>query len=273
MHSRPSKATFKAFVELTKSSGRRKLGACLLPGSKCIQEALRAQLSIDALLMRPESAPAAIEVLGESLFNQLEFQGLVYTLKEQELLRLSGQSSPEGLLAIVDIPLTPSPTQQENSGTTQAIDQRAPSVPQLILDQINDPGNMGSILRTALWFGFEHVALHGACADPWSAKSLRSAMGAQLHLKSVQSCDATSLELWKRNGARFLGLDSNSGSPLSQHSFSNHDVLVMGSESHGLTLPENLLEKTLHINGSGKAESLNVGHAFAICAWARSLEK
>jgi RNA methyltransferase, TrmH family len=257
MHTRPTKPVFKRLVSLTKASGRREQGACLVPGVKCIEEARRAGRSIDALLIRPESEEIAITVLGESLFSQLDFQGLVYTLKEQEMLRLAGQTSPEGLLAVVAI-------QKENL---------EPQAPHLVLDQINDPGNMGSILRTALWFGFKRVSLLGACADPWSTKSLRSAMGAQLHLESVQSVRDEDLILWKEKGARFLGLDSNTGDPLEKHNFDEHDILVMGSESHGLTLPENLLSKTLHIKGGGDAESLNVGHAFAICAWARSLEQ
>jgi RNA methyltransferase, TrmH family len=256
---RPSKPEFKDLLALTKASGRRQQARFLLPGYKCLEEALRAKYEIEALLILPETEDAVRKFFGEDAWKQLDWQGKIKQLKLQEMIRLTDQSHPEGLLTVLAMaPDSPPGTEDD-----------AP-LPELILDNVSDPGNMGSILRTALWFGFKRIALFGSCADPWSSKTLRAAMGAQLHLASVKKVDLSDVESICKQGGLLLGLNSTGGTSLTQHTFAEKEILVMGSESHGLTLPENLLSEELHIPGDELAESLNVGHAFAICAWCRS---
>jgi tRNA G18 (ribose-2'-O)-methylase SpoU len=69
--------------------------------------------------------------------------------------------------------------------------------------------------------------------------------------------------------ARLVGLDAHAGTPLEDFAFLPDDVLVLGSESHGLRVAESRLTARLRIPGSGRLESLNVGHAMAVCAWER----
>lgn len=141
----------------------------------------------------------------------------------------------------------------------------------LALDNINDPGNLGTILRIADWFGFDAVLLSENCVDPYNSKAVQATMGAIFHVPffQVESLELTLTQL-KGQGKLLYTAEMN-GENLKSATLQLPGILIMGSESHGVR-PEisALADKKLFIEGYGKSESLNVGVATGIlCQWFR----
>ena len=244
---RLSRGDFAELNELRRPAARREQARILVPGYKCITELLRAGHDIEQLLLCGDTSDAAEKLVGTETWQRLLREERIFRVRDHEAARLADQPSPEGLLAVAPLPA---------SCDTQR--------PRVILDGVSDPGNLGSILRTALWFGLDPVGLLQG-ADVWSPRVIRSAMGAQFHLQ-LRTLSAEDLETMKAGG-RLLGLDSNGGTPLQDFVTQDNDTLIMGSESHGLQQSAELLSERVWIPGCERAESLNVGHAFAICAY------
>jgi TrmH family RNA methyltransferase len=139
------------------------------------------------------------------------------------------------------------------------------SKPVLFLDRIQDPGNLGTIVRTADWYGVEMICLNKGCVDVFNPKSLQSAMGSHVNLSFLSiEIDQLKLEL---SSHQIVGLDME-GFPLNQYSFKGKQVvLVIGNEGQGLSPKiQESLDVILSIPGASSriAESLNAAIAAAI---------
>jgi len=139
----------------------------------------------------------------------------------------------------------------------------------LALEDINDPGNLGTILRTADWFGVHSIILGGTCADPFGPKALRSAMGSTFRMNVHITEDLPSiLQSWKKHHAdgEILGMIVHGNHTLQAlKELPKHWGMIMGSESHGLSQQiTELITLPIRIDGLGSAESLNVGIATGI---------
>lgn len=133
------------------------------------------------------------------------------------------------------------------------------------LDGLRDPGNMGTILRIADWFGFPYVLCGPGTVDPYNPKVVQSAMGALLRVQAIPM----ELEDLRRSCPKIplLGADMQ-GENLFDYSMPTSGILMIGTESQGLSY--NCLQRAdalLHIPGrGGGAESLNAGVAAGIFA-------
>jgi TrmH family RNA methyltransferase len=187
-----------------------------------------------------DRCPDAI-VVGDGLFDEL-----------------SDVATPTGLLAAVPIPTQPAASPHKGGFD-------------VLLDGIQDPGNLGSILRSAAAAGGTQVWLSKDCADPWSPKCLRGGMGAQFLLRVNDRMElvATAQTFPGRLIALEVGgADSVFGVDLSGSAI----AFVLGSEGRGIT-PElaKLAHQRVRIPMAPAVESLNVGAAAAVCffEWAR----
>ncbi len=135
----------------------------------------------------------------------------------------------------------------------------------LLLDGLQDPGNLGTILRTAEAFALGAVVLCEGCADPFSPKVVRSTMGAVFRLPCVTLPLAEAAERLHRNGLPLYATALHEDSvPLSSVSLSKAAVII-GSEGKGVTEQAlRLSDKRVIIPMKGRAESLNAGVAAAI---------
>lgn len=137
----------------------------------------------------------------------------------------------------------------------------------LILDEISDPGNMGTILRGALAFGFSDVLLLGDGVNPFNSKAIMSSQGAIFSLNIERSSDArNSLLSLKKNGYSLIGTDLKSSIPLGEIKIEEGEklALVLGNESRGVSpLVLSLTDKNIRIEMSG-IDSLNVAMAGSI---------
>lgn len=169
-----------------------------------------------------------------------------------EMERISTLSTPPELLAVV--------RQRQNA---QPIGEHEPV---LVLDRIADPGNLGTMVRTADWFGIRHVVCSPDCVEFYNPKTIQSTMGSfchvQVHVRDL--VDFLKVNNDRRALGTFLG-----GESINEFEFHDNDIIVIGSESNGISAP--VAECITHritiprgrTNGPS-AESLNAAVAAAI---------
>lgn len=178
------------------------------------------------------------------------------TMSDSLFDQLAPVASPVGILALAPLPTV-----------TSAQDGRSF---QVVLDNVQDPGNVGAILRSAAAAGARMAHLSPDCADPWSPRCLRGGMGAQF-LLSVQQHDsvatfAASIE------ARLIACAPNASTSLFDADLSGNVAFIIGGEGRGIS--QELLaraDQKIRIPMRAGLESLNVGAAAAVCfyEWVR----
>lgn len=130
----------------------------------------------------------------------------------------------------------------------------------LYLDQISDPGNIGTLFRSAAWFGFHHIALSKECVDPFNPKVVRAGMGSHFGLTIHTD---VSLDIFS-NSHILVGADHR-GISVADYEVPEKFILVLGSEAHGLSESvRDKLHEMVAIEKRGFGESLNVSVAGAI---------
>ncbi|UYZ64038.1 TrmH family RNA methyltransferase [Hymenobacter weizhouensis] len=237
-----SKAVAKYVHALHLKKYRLRHGAFLVEGGKSVRELLRSQLTTERLCLTADFA--------DKIQAELPAGVPLDLVSEDELTRLSTLSTNTTALAVARLP--PEPPLRPVPGQLL-----------LALDQVRDPGNVGTLIRLADWYGLAGVVCSDTCADPWAPKTVAATMGS-----------FTRVPVWQRNlpawlgtlpaGLPVYGADLH-GDNVHRLSLRPSGVLVMGSESHGLTPEvEAGLTQRLHIPGRGQAESLNVAVSAAI---------
>ena len=173
-----------------------------------------------------------------------------YWVSQEMIKKISGSPSPEPYLATV-----PLPSFSPLNGKTRL----------LALDRISDPGNLGTLIRTALALGCDGIFLTTPSADPFMDKALRAAKGATFHLPLCMGTEEELLSLIKHNNA-FVYIADRKGT--STFSFSLPFVLILGNESHGVSKPLQSQGSSIAIPISNATNSLNVAVAGGILMYA-----
>lgn len=179
---------------------------------------------------------------GETLPPNFRTESVV-VVTEEVLKKISGVAQPETLAAIAEMPAP---------GSLQ--DKKAI----LILDAIADPGNMGTLLRSALSFGWDAVFLTPNCVDPFNEKCLRAAKGATFAIPIIQGSKEALIEYRSP-----IFVADSKGKNILTCQFTPPFALVLGNESHG---PSDFFSKypKISVPISDKMESLNVAIAGSI---------
>ena len=157
--------------------------------------------------------------------------------------------SSQGVIAVIPIPR---PAPPPDPGLV------------LVLDQVRDPGNLGTILRSAAAAGVDLVLLSPGCVDPWNPKVLRAGMGAHFRLPVVEA------ESWDAIGERLAGLavwlaDAHGGTPYDRVDWTAPSALIVGGETTGLSREaESLGRGRVAIPMARDVESLNAAMAATI---------
>ena len=241
-----SKALGKYVQSLHQKIYRHRHGAFLVEGGKSVLELLSSDLETEHVLATAEFADQYRARLPSSLPLSLA--------TELELTQLGTLATNTTALAIARQPVAP---------------PLAPTLPAagllLALDEVRDPGNLGTLLRLADWYNLPGVVLSPGCADAYAPKTVAASMGAFARVR-----------VWERDLTEWLptlpptvgiyGADLE-GDNVHRLTLQPSGVLVMGSESHGLTPGvAAALTRKLHIprGAGGQAESLNVAISAAI---------
>ena len=238
---------FKELLKLAGSSRqRKKTGQTLLDGIHLVQACLVSGSQPLRLLV----TAAALQEREVMVLLQ-ELHGVPLTQLDDKLfVELSELKTPSGLLALIDLPSpTVSPVHSQFG---------------LLLEDIQDPGNLGSILRSAAAAGCDAVFLSKGCADAWSPKVLRAGMGGHFTLSVHESMDL--LAVAAAFQGKLLAALPDAGISLYDCDLRGKLAFVVGNEGAGLS--HALLEATsqrVTIPMPGKVESLNVAAAAAVC--------
>lgn len=243
----PSNPLFKAVLKLADSSRqRRKAGRTLLDGVHLIQAYLDAGLEPQQVLVTP-GAMLAKETA--ELLRRLEGIPLAQ-LDEALFAELTELKTPSGIIALIELP--------RSSRTS------APSRFCLLLEDIQDPGNLGSMIRSAAAAGCDALFLSKGCADAWSPKVLRAGMGGHFVLDIHESADLPAVAA--DFPGKVLAAELRASDSLYTCDLRGHVAFAIGNEGSGLS--ESLLAasaRRIFIPMPGKTESLNAAAAAAVC--------
>jgi len=233
---------------LSRSKERREEQAYILEGVRLLEEGWNAGF-------QPETVcySKSLSARGQELLTRMQAAGIHTEEVQSDLLeRLGDTDTSQGILAIL-------PYQAQALPTAATLT--------LILDGIRDPGNLGTILRTACAAGADLALLSEDCADFLSPKVLRSGMGSHFHIPAL-SLPWVAIDTWCRThlpvGSIFLS-DVSGGHPLWQCDLRQPCALVICNEARGAS-PEarSLTAERIHIPMPGGFESLNASTAAAI---------
>lgn len=217
--------------------GRKRDGRFLCEGGRCCQEAFA-------------HCPELLEwvVVAEGCGSLEQPNCPRFTLPRNELQRLVPTENPQGIVAVLRRPEPPA--------------LRPPEPFSLILDQVSEPGNLGTILRTSWAFGLKQVICTKGSCDVFSPKAIRAGMGAQF---ALEICQVASLDAWRDQQPDVPVWIT---SPRAEVDCFSEDfslpaaALVIGGEAHGASSVAGASEVTIPM--PGMAESLNVAQATTI---------
>ena len=249
---------FKQLKKLADNARERRAeGKTLLDGVHLIEDYLRTFKETDQaepeLIIIPE---------GKS---SLEATNLMQTLVDVNTImlptlmfaELTPVASSTGILALIKTPSFAPPSQLDFA---------------LMLEDIQDPGNLGSMLRTALGAGVQAVYLSKGCTDVWSPKALRGGQGAQFHLPMIEGVDL--LETMQHFSQNFAGntyATTMHGASLYAQDLTAPTAFIIGNEGAGLSQKIiNAATTQVSIPIHENLESLNAGAAAAVCLFERA---
>lgn len=216
----------------------------LVEGHRVIQEVLRANVKLLNIWCSEDYVNTHLKFIDE--LDRSNFKWEIISKKSLE--KVCDSRNNQGVIALLPLP-RPAKFNCDNQSV-------------LLLDNISDPGNMGTILRTAEWFGIQSIVLSSNCVDPYNSKVVRSAMGAHFYINQIIQRELVEIIFQlKESGHIIIGADM-SGTPLSEFTTSKKWALVLGNEAHGLSPGvQPLLDECITIPKSGRIESLNVAVA------------
>lgn len=239
---------FKTLWKLeTSPHERRSAPRTLIDGEHLVAAYRDAHIGEIEIIAAGESALGRATL--RSLFESAPAKRRV-VLADKLLSRVSQVVSSAGLVALVTIPEPP--------GLPEAIGDV------LLLERIQDPGNLGSILRSAQAAGLRDVLLSAGTALAWSPKTLRAGMGAHFRLHIHQDADLCAAA--RRAKGKIIATRADAGRPLYQTDLTGPVAWLFGNEGAGLSREAaSVASHVVSIPMPGKAESINVAAAVAVC--------
>ena len=234
----PGKSKTKYIQSLGEKKFREKEGVFVAEGPKIVKELLKAEFELHEIY-------ALREWLDEN--NKFIKSGETFEITEVELKGISFMTTPQSVLALVKMPVT-------NAFVTNGKII-------LALDGIQDPGNLGTIIRTADWFGVQHIICSKDCADVYNPKVVQATMGSIARVNVIYTDLYSWLQKEKYSSIYAAVLQ---GKDLKKIKIKT-GIILIGNESKGIR-PEilGLANEKITIPGIGKAESLNAAVATGI---------
>ncbi len=239
-----SKSQVSLLKSLQQKKFRSEYGAFLVEGHKSVNEFINSDYQIETIYHTYNFEANLLK-----LSRKINFQGISLN----DLEKISSLKTPQDVVAMVKIPSWPP--------LNNAILQKKFSI---VLDGVQDPGNMGTIIRTADWFGIKNIICSEDTVDVYNPKVVQATMGSLSRI----NVHYTDLEAFlSKIQLPVFGAMLN-GSNIYTTDFGSEGLIVMGNEGNGISPGINkLIRHAVTIPRFGKAESLNVGVATAIfCA-------
>lgn len=244
-----SRNRIKLILSLQKKKAREEEKLYIIEGDKLVKEFLSAKQPVKTLIAKPE------------FLNSLPLvhkQGVdeIIPCGYEELKKITSLKTPHNALAIVKMPEMKMDPEDLKKGLTVA------------LDFIQDPGNLGTIIRAAAWFGIKNIYCSENCVDVFNPKVIQASMGAILHVKVCYTDLHVLFSNATKEGIKIFGatLDGNS---IYSHRLENKGIIFLGNESKGISeevasfITDRIMIPSTYGTGAG-IDSLNVGMAASV---------
>jgi TrmH family RNA methyltransferase len=225
-------------------------GECAIEGVKLVEEAIRAGLRVGAVFFSESARP-----LAEKLLPQIGASVDTLLLHDSDFKAIVPSDAPQGVAALVKL----------RPVSAAQLLERADVGPVVVAAGLQDPGNVGTILRSAEAFSAAGVFFTEGTVSPYNSKVLRGSAGSIFRLPAVRITSAELIPLLRKQGARLLATSSHKGMLLPEVNWTLPLAIFIGNEGAGL--PRDLLHQmddTIRIPQVVEVESLNAGVAASI---------
>lgn len=236
----------RALIEHSKE--RKESNAFVVEGVRLVEEALRANIEIPLILYSKNLSARGLALI-ESVLSK---ETVIEEIPPQMMSKIADTGSPQGIIAVV-------------SNIEIVLPEKLDFV--LICDEIRDPGNLGTIFRSAHAAGVQSVFITPGTTDPFSPKVVRSAMGAHFHLpiRKLEWSQIANLCHTQPEPLTIFLASAKASLPYWQYDLKKPTALVIGGEAEGAADEANILaDKLISIPMPGQMESLNASIAAGI---------
>jgi len=243
----------KILTSLQKKKYRNFYQSFLIEGEKLIKDAIEENFPLKKIIICPEyTSPTLHTVIEIAANNNIP----IYETSEKQIKKISYVKTPQPVIAVGEI--------ASHEKNIELFIKEWDKI--LVLDQIQDPGNLGTLIRTADWFGISGIVLSEGNVDIYNPKVVRGSMGSMFRVPIISDINLIEmLPVFRENQITILAADAT-GTPINRQ-FPKPDkwALILGNEGQGLSdgLPE-IADQIISIPGNTKADSLNVGISGAI---------
>ncbi|WP_293944505.1 MULTISPECIES: TrmH family RNA methyltransferase [unclassified Sphingobacterium] len=236
-----SKAQISLLTSLQNKKYRKQHGLFIVEGIKSVQEFISSSYQVESIFYTDD----ANTKVGKISHNIKSYQ-----LTETEFQKISTLKSPQGILALVKLP------KQQQIKVNELR-----NCYNIVLDDVQDPGNLGTIIRTAEWFGIKHIICSIGTVDAYNPKVVQATMGS---LSRIQIYYVDLHEFISSTDLPVYGALLN-GQSIYQTEWGAEGLIVMGNEGNGIsTAILALIDQAVTIPRIGQAESLNVAVATTV---------
>lgn len=233
----------------------------LLDGEHLVREALASDVRIEVAAVRADAHDSRLQSLADDI---ADASGRVLRVTTAVLAAMSPVREPSGIVAIASLP----------RATLQSVLERQPQLV-FLLHGVQDPGNVGAIVRASEACGATGIVAGEGCADPFGWKALRGSMGSSFRLPVAHKVPLVEAARAARaRGVRVLAAVARGGEPLPTVNLRKPVAILLGGEGPGL--PDALLtlaDGTLSVPMQQPVESLNVSIAAAVIAYEASRQR
>jgi TrmH family RNA methyltransferase len=248
----PSNPLIKEIKSLYKKKERWAKNLYLAEGIKIVEECIYNDCQIVNIIYSDE----LLNIKGgQALFNKIKsFKGLIH-VPDKLYKEISDTETPQGILAVIGF---------EVNSIKDLNMKGEPFL--LLLDEVQDPGNMGTIIRTADAFGIDGIIVTEGCVDIYNPKVVRSTMGSIFRTPIFHELDGIGIiEKLKEDGIKIYSTSLEGSQYIQDTNFKEACLLIIGNESKGVSESLHFLaDKLIKIPMIGKAESLNAAVASSI---------
>ena len=238
-----------------------------IDGIKLFEEAVISGVSIETVFIRQSSVERLCDRIGTLLEKLSDSE--IKILSDSVFDKLSEEKSPEGIICVVKYARNLHKIVKMNDNPKS--DEIIPSNAMVFaVESVRDPGNMGTIIRTAAAFSVDFLLISSDCADIYNPRTVRAAMGALFRQNIIRVDDLPkALEYLSKKGRKtYAATLGKKAVLLGKNTPDTNDCIVVGNEGHGLSESTvNACDYNILIPMAEGAESLNAAVAASVCMW------
>lgn len=238
---------FKSTKKLKERKNRNKSNKYIIEGFRLVQEAFKANVDVDYVIVTKDGSEKMSQFLSEYIYDRMK----IYEISDNLFKELVSTENPQGILAVINMNVKP----MNFDGNFY-----------LLCDKLQDPGNIGTIIRTAHAAGVQGIILTKGTVDIYNDKAIRSTMGSIFYIPVHYDDDNLSLvKKLKDQGFKLVVTSLETDKDFFQEDLGGKVVLTVGNEGNGVSEEVfGLADTKVKIPMPGNAESLNVAIATSV---------